>query len=301
MRKHLKLTPLVLLLSLPLIGCAPAPGNPTQVQAAVAPPKPPPSIPLPSTPPPAVAAKSSMVIDGVTGRILAGKSVHERRAIASTQKLLTALVVIEDGNLDKVVTIQASDGAVEPTKLYLSAGETHTRRDLLRVLLVKSANDVARALARDVAGGKDQFAALMNRRARSLGMHNSHFINPHGLTEEGQYSTASDLALLSRAAYRNPFIRSCIRLPEITFTHDDGRVKKLTNTNKLLKRVNYLTGMKTGTTRASGRCLVSSGELNGRLVIAIVLGSTSKEVWNDSEQLIRWALETTPPAPALAQ
>jgi D-alanyl-D-alanine carboxypeptidase (penicillin-binding protein 5/6) len=298
MRKHLKLTPLLLLLALPLIGCAPAPGNPTSTRNDLAPPQAPPSLPLPSGLPPSVTAKSSLVIDGVTGRILAGKAIHDRRAIASTQKLLTALVVVNAGSLDKMVTITSSDTQVEPTKLYLKVGETHTRRDLLRVLLVKSANDVARALARDVGGSQEGFAKLMNQRARSIGMMNSHFINPHGLTEEGQFSTASDLAILARAAYRHSFIRSCTRLRSITFRHNDGRVKKLNNTNKLLKRIDYVTGMKTGTTRASGKCLVSSGELNGRLVIVVMLGSTSQKVWDDSTNLLRWALETTPQAAA---
>lgn len=290
MRNHLSLNLLLLFLSLSWASCTPVPSGPPSVGNK--PVAPPPVIRLPSGPPPAITGKSSIVIDGITGRILAGKSIHERRAVASTQKLLTALVVIDAGSLDKVVTVHSSDGQVEPTKLYLKSGETHTRRDLVRVLLVKSANDVARALARDVAGSQERFVFLMNQKARSLGMRDSHFMNPHGLTEEGQYSTASDIAILARAAYRNPFVRACMRTREITFQHDDGRVKKLENTNKLMKRLSYVTGMKTGTTRASGRCLVSSGELNGRFTIAVVLGSTSKEIWNDSERLMRWSLES---------
>ena len=282
------------LLLLSLVGCAGTPPNSDSPSAnqTPPPPSPPPPLGLPSVPPPAVVAKSSIVVDGITGRVLASKSPHQRRAVASTQKLLTALVVVEDGSLDKVVVIEPSDTAVEPTKLYLKPGERHSRRDLLRVLLVKSANDVARALARDVAGSQEAFAARMNATARRLGMHSSHFRNPHGLTEDGQYSTASDIALLARAAYRHPFIRQAVRTPRITFVHNDGRSKTLKNTNRLLGKVDYVTGMKTGTTNASGRCLVVSGERAGRFAIAVVLGSDSRNIWNDSEKLVRWSLET---------
>ena len=162
----------------------------------------------------------------------------------------------------------------------MKPGEHYTRGQLLQVILVKSANDAAMALARDVGGSKEHFAAMMNQRARSLGMYNSHFLNPHGLTEPGQYSTARDLAILARKAYRYPSIRRCLRIPRYTFVHSDGRTKSLKNTNKLLGRLPYATGMKTGTTNASGRCLVSSGELDGRIVIAVVLGSESKAARN---------------------
>ena len=288
------LSRLAILLVLSLAGCAGAPptAGPSSSAGTPPPPSAPASMRLPATAPPAVYAKSSIVVDGITGRILASKSAHERRAVASTQKLLTAIVVIEDGSLNKQVVIDRSDTTVEPTKLYLKVGERYSRGDLLRVLLVKSANDVAHALARDGAGSQEAFAARMNATARRLGMHNSNFRNPHGLTEPGQYSTASDIALLARAAYRYPFIRQSVRSRQITFVHNDGRTKTLKNTNKLLGKVDYVTGMKTGTTNASGRCLVVSGERGGQFTIAVVLGSNSANIWNDSEKLIRWSIET---------
>jgi len=246
---------------------------------------------LPETPPPPVVAESAIVIDAITGRIMAGKNPDRPRAVASTQKLMTALLVVEDGPLDKVVTVAPADTRVEPTKLYLEPGEKHTRRTLLQVILVRSANDAAMALARDVGGSKEGFAALMNQRARSLGMRRSHFVNPHGLTERGQHSTARDLAILARKAYQYYEIRRCFRLPQLRFVHNDGRARTLKNTNKLLKRLPCATGMKTGTTDASGKCLVSSAELDGRVAIAVVLGSTRSAVWSDSEKLLRWALE----------
>lgn len=248
-----------------------------------------PAIPL--GPPPSVYAESAIVIDAITGRVLYAKNADQPRAVASTQKLITALCVIDAGNLDKIVTIQASDGACEPTKLYLKPGETYTRRELLKVLLVKSANDVARTLARDVAGSQEAFAQLMNRKAASLGMRNTNFRNPHGLTEPGQYSTARDMAIAGRAAYHSPVIRSFTSTKGFTFRYSDGRTRYLENTNKVLKRLAYCDGLKTGTTNASGRCLVSSGSLNGRAVITVVLKSNSANVWSDSEDLLKWSLE----------
>lgn len=246
---------------------------------------------IPLTPPPPVAAESAIVIDPVSGRVLYAKNADQRRPIASTQKLLTALVIVDSGNIDKPVTISTDDTRCEPTKLYLKPGEVHPRRELLKILMVKSANDVARALARDMAGSQEGFADMMNRKAVSLGMRNSHFINPNGLPADGQFSTARDIAIASRAAWRSQTIRSMTALKSTTFRHSDGRVKSFQNTNKLLKRVPYCDGLKTGTTNAAGRCLVSSGTFNGRSAIVVVLKSNSANVWDDSEKLLRWSLE----------
>ncbi len=157
--------------------------------------------------------------------------------------------------------------------------------------MVKSANDVARTLARDVGGDQEAFAACMNRKCASLGMRNSHFKNPHGLTEPGQYSTARDMAIAARAAYRSPLLRSYTATKAFTFHFNDGRTRYLENTNKVLKTLPYCDGLKTGTTNASGRCLVSSGSLNGRSVIVVVLKSNTPNIWSDSAKLLRWALE----------
>ncbi|MDC1350244.1 MBL fold metallo-hydrolase [Akkermansiaceae bacterium] len=142
--------------------------------------------------------------------------------------------------------------------------------------------------AYDAPSGRD---VHMNQTAHSLGMTRSNFVNPHGLTEPGQYSTASDMAILARAVYQIPYIRQCMRVKDYVFTHSDGRTRPIKNTNRLLTRLAYCDGMKTGTTNAAGRCLISSGQLNGRAVIAIALGSNSSEIWNDSEKLLRWSLE----------
>ena len=250
----------------------------------------PPSIP--HTPPPPVVGESAIVVDVTSGRVLYAKNADVPRAVASTQKIVTALCVLDAGNIDKPVTIDRSDGACEPTKLGLKPGEVYSRRELLKVLMVKSANDVGRALARDVGGDQESFAAMMNHKAAALGMRNSHFRNPHGLTEPNQYSTARDMAIAARAAYRSALIRSYTATKAFTFRYNDGRTRLLENTNKVLKTLPYCDGMKTGTTNASGRCLVSTGSLNGRSVIVVVLKSTTPHIWTDSSKLLRWALES---------
>ena len=246
---------------------------------------------IPPNAPPPVAAESAIVIDVVSGRVLYAKNADMPRAVASTQKIVTALCVLDAGNIDKPVTIQAVDGACEPTNLNLKAGEVYPRRELTKVLMVKSANDVARALARDVGGSQESFAALMNQKAASLGMRNSNFINPNGLPQVGQYSTARDMAIAARAAYRSPLIRSFTATKSFTFRFNDGRTRFIENTNKLLKTLPYCDGLKTGTTNAAGRCLVCSGSLNGRSVIVVVLKSNTPNVWKDSSKLLAWALE----------
>lgn len=250
---------------------------------------------VPLTAPPQTQASSVIVVDLNTSKVLYAKNADQRRAVASTQKIITALCVLDAGSLDKPVRIVTSDGDCEPTKLGIRAGEIYTRRALLKVLLVKSANDVARALARDVAGSEANFAILMNRKCAQLGMRNSRFRNPHGLTEPGQYSTARDMAIAAMEAYKHPFIRDCVATKVTTFRFSDGRTIQLETTNKVLKDLPYCNGMKTGTTNASGRCLIATGSLRDRDAVAVVLHSNSRSIWNDSSSLLRWALERPQP------
>ncbi len=247
---------------------------------------------LPTSAEPKLQAESALIVDAVTGRIIFQKNIDTQRAVASTQKLLTALVVSRAGPMDDPVEITKSDTLVEPSKLYIKAGEVYTRESLVKALLIKSGNDVAKALARDVAGNEAAFVQMMNATAASIGMKNSHFKNPHGLTEEGQYSTARDLAILAQVVSQVPYLRDCMKIKSYTFQYPDGRTRNINNTNQVLTRLPYCTGMKTGTTRASGRCLISSGTLHGRSAIAIALGSNLTEIWNDSEKMLRYALET---------
>ncbi len=239
---------------------------------------------------PKTSAASVIVVDANTGKTLYEKNADQFRAAASTQKLLTALVVAESGFLDRQVTVQPTDTMADPVKLNIKAGDTYQRIDLLRALLVKSPNDVARCLARDNAGSIEGFAEVMNRRAQQLGAVHSHFVNPNGLPVPGQYSTARDLSLIARAAYANPTIRSIVCLPQLVFRFSNGRTRELENTNKLLRRLPYCNGMKTGYTDAAGKCLIASGTRPGKDVIVVVLGDSSSRVWRDASALLSWSL-----------
>jgi D-alanyl-D-alanine carboxypeptidase (penicillin-binding protein 5/6) len=241
--------------------------------------------------PPMIQGQCCIVVDARTGEVLHEKNADHMRPVASTQKLLTALIVAESGDLDETVTVQASDTWAEPAKLYLKPGERYQRYKLLQILLVKSMNDVARCLARDNAGNIEQFAAKMNAKARLLGMANSNFVNPNGLPAAGQYSTARDMAKVAMAAYRSPIIRSIVRTKTLTWNYNNGRTRTFENTNRVLLNYALCNGMKTGYTEAAGHCLVSSASYNGRDVIVVVLGD-SKQVWNDSYRLLNWGLSS---------
>jgi len=252
----------------------------------------------PASPPPGSVSKIApttraaavMVIDARTGEIFYEKNADAPRAAASTQKLLTALIVAERGFLDRSVTVEPVDTMAEPVKLNIKPGETYQRIDLLRALLVKSPNDVARCLARDAAGSIETFAELMNQKARELGATHSHFINPNGLPMPGQYSSARDLSIIAKAAYANGTIRSIVCLPNLVFRYANGRTRELENTNKVLRRLSYCNGMKTGYTEAAGHCLIASGTRPGREIIVVVLGDSKSGVWQDASALLSWGL-----------
>lgn len=251
----------------------------------------------PSTVPPKVSgaipntsARSVIMINAQNGQVLYEKNADEMRPAASTQKLLTGLIIAEHGFLDRPVTVAREDTYAEPVKLNIKPGDTYQRIDLLRALLVKSPNDVARCLARDHAGSIEAFAAIMNEKARSLGATRSRFVNPNGLPVPGQYSTARDLSLIARAAYANPTIRDIVCRRNLLFRYANGRTRELENTNKVLKQLSWCNGMKTGYTEAAGHCLISSGQGRGKDIIVVVLGDSKAGVWRDSSALLNWGL-----------
>jgi D-alanyl-D-alanine carboxypeptidase (penicillin-binding protein 5/6) len=239
---------------------------------------------------PVITARSAILFDANTGKVLFKKNENEQMPVASTQKLLTALLIAEAGNLDKPVKIATTDTHAEPTKLYLKAGDSYTRRDLVTALLVKSPNDVARALARDNAGSQEAFAGRMNAKMRALGGNASHFLNPNGLPASGQYSTARDMARVARAVYFNPTLRGMMNKAYYAFRFASGKTITLKNTNRVLRTFSFCNGMKTGYTIKSGHCLISSGSWNGRDVIAVVLGSNKLKVWDESARLLAFGL-----------
>lgn len=269
----------------------PQPSAVPRPQAPMAPPAP--ALSSPSnvgTSAPGIMAASYILVDGRSGAVLAARNADTARSVASTQKILTAMIVAEAGNLDRPVRVAASDVQVEPSKLGVKPGEVYTRRQLLIAFLVKSSNDVANVLARDNAGSIAAFSAKMNARARSLGANTSVFRNPHGLTAKGQYSTARDMGRIAMAAYRNPIIRDAVRRKYYTFRYANGRTVTLENTNEILGRMAECDGMKTGYTVPAGRCLISCAHTWNKDVILVQLGTKTKFIWNDGINMMRWGL-----------
>ncbi len=247
------------------------------------------ALPTPATPAPTPDCAAVCVIDPYDGRILFEHNARERRQVASTQKIITALCVCDENKLDKMVTIQASDNQVSPIKLNLKPGTQYRKRDLLQAMLTGSYNDIAVALARDTGGNVDTFVQKMNTRARRMGMYDTHFANPNGLPAE-QYSTAHDMARAACYAYNSQTIRSLINIPSYDFVKADGSVRTIRSTNKLLGKYPWVQGMKTGYTNLAGKCLISCGSVNGRAVIVVVLGSTNAKVWGESLKYLKWSL-----------
>ncbi len=242
-------------------------------------------------PAPNIYGQYAAVVDGETMQFYHKKSAETRVPVASTQKLVTALLICHEGNLDELVEVPEEVLNIEPTLVGVKPGERYSRRQLLTSLLVKSGNDIAATLAITNAGSIEAFATKMNTFARYIGMIDSHFVNPHGLPAEGQYSTARDIAIAAFEAYQNPDIREMVCKETFDFVFNDGRTYTLYNTNRLLGQMEGCNGMKTGFTYAAGNCLVCSISMNGKARISVVLKSARPQVSEDSEALLKWSLD----------
>jgi D-alanyl-D-alanine carboxypeptidase (penicillin-binding protein 5/6) len=260
-----------------------------QTSVRIAEPKPAPRIPADAPP---IHARSAIVIDALTGKTLYEKDADRALPVASTQKLLTALQVIEEGRLQNPVSVSLLDALQPPTRIGLAPGSTHRRIDLLAGMLVSSANDAASALATNGDGSHDGFIRSMNSKARDLGATNSLFLNPHGLDAPGQYSTARDSAIIAYHAYRDPLIRHFASRQMIAFPNGDSGTLRLENTNELLWNwPPYFNGLKGGFTYAGGKCLVASAKHNGSEIIIVLLGSTPERIFRDAKNLFQWHRE----------
>jgi len=244
-----------------------------------------------------LAAKGASVIDALTGNPIYEKNAGGRFYPASSTKILTALLVIEAGDLDRPVTIAPEDTRVEPSIIGFRPGEQYTRRELLYALMLKSANDVAQALARDNAGSIAAFAEKMTRRAEQLGARESHFMNPHGLHHPAHYTTPRDLALIARAAMEQPLFRQIVGTQSYRWMGSAGPMA-LQNHNKLLWQYPGCTGLKTGYTVPAQQVLVSSALRNRREVISVVMHTDKPGIWEDSKKLLSYGLLHLPTASA---
>lgn len=240
--------------------------------------------------PPSIHGRYATVLDGETMQFYHTKNSLTATPVASTQKLMTALIVCQDGNLDEYVTIDREATRVEPTVVGVRTGERYTRRTLLNALLIKSGNDIAAALAIDNAGSVEAFVEKMNLTAKQIGMINSNFLTPHGLPAKGQYSCARDIAILAFEAYQIPDIREITIKKGYNFVFNGNRgTYVLSNTNKNLRSWDACNGMKTGYTNAAGRCLVCSATKDGKHRISVIIKSTTSLVFPDSRKLLEWS------------
>lgn len=237
-----------------------------------------------------LAAQSAALVDSYSGEFLYTKNADAKQYPASSTKILTALIVIEAGNLDQLVTVAPEDTKVEPSSLDLKPGQQFTRRQLLFGMLLKSANDVAMCLARDNAGSVPAFAEKMDLRAAELGATSSHFVNPHGLHDPNHYTTAHDLVLIARAAMQQPLFRQIVSTIYYTWRPPTGVVEELRNHNRLLRHFAGCNGLKTGYTRAAQQVLVSSALRGGHEVISVVLHTDKPGIWVDSKTLLTYGL-----------
>lgn len=232
----------------------------------------------------AISAERAILIDATTGRVLFEKNADERSLIASTTKIMTALVVCEQCNVLDRMRIPKEATGIEGSSIYLKEGEVLTIQELLYGLMLSSGNDAAVALAIYCGGTVEGFAGLMNDKARQLGMNGSHFVNPNGLDAPGHYSTARDLAVLASYAMQNPIFRQTVSTKTVTM---GGR--SLRNHNKLLWQVNGADGVKTGYTKAAGRILVSSAQRQGRRLVAVTINAPDD--WRDHARLLEQGFE----------
>lgn len=234
-----------------------------------------------------ISSRSAIVMDSSTGEILYAKNPHLRCPPASTTKLMTAIVTIENTDLADIVTISRNAAFVSPHKAGLKRGDKTTVEHLLYAALIGSANDAAVALAEKVAASEKRFVSLMNRKAAELGATNTRFVNASGLPGAGQYTTVHDLSKIMGYAISNPKLREILGTRVTEISTENGDEIFIKNTNKLLWSDGDLVGGKTGYTRRARHCFVCAAEREFNTVVVAILGSPSREVlWKEAEKLI---------------
>lgn len=236
------------------------------------------------------SAKAAILINGDTGEVIYEQNADEKLPMASTTKIMTALLLCEMGDLSKEITVTAEMLRVEGSSMGLLAGDRVTLHDLLYGLALASGNDAANVVAFTLGGTVNGFANLMNKKAEELGLVNSHFVTPSGLDADGHYTTARDLANLTRIAMQNEEFAKAVASKSATLNYGNPPYRRtLTNHNKLLKTFEGAVGVKTGFTKKSGRCLVSAAKRDGKYVIAVTLNDGND--WKDHASLLEYGLD----------
>lgn len=240
--------------------------------------------------PPSVSAEGAVLIDLESRAVLFEHNMNERLGMASTTKIMTALVAAENSDLSALVQIPNEAIGVEGSSIYLTHGEALTMEELLFALLLQSANDAATAIAIAVGGSVEAFADMMNARAEKMGLKNTHFTNPHGLYDKEHYTTAYDLAIISVHALENETIAKIFSTYKETLPITSECQKRvLVNHNKLLKLYRGAIGVKTGFTKKTGRCLVSAAERDGLTLVAVTLNAPDD--WRDHMSMLDFGFD----------
>jgi D-alanyl-D-alanine carboxypeptidase (penicillin-binding protein 5/6) len=247
--------------------------------------------------PPEIVGPTAVLMDFTTGQILYDKNMHKRMYPASTTKILTAIIALEKGRLDDIVTCSEDVTKIEGNSIFLSPGEQLTLEQLLYALMLESANDAAIAIAEHIAGSVENFAKMMNEKAREIGAYNSHFVNPNGLPDENHYSTPYDMAQIARYAMQNPEFRKIVSTLhyQIPPTNKFDKPRDLWISNRLLKpsRFHYegADGVKTGYTVAAGQVLVASATRDGHRLISVIMGDEGINIWTDTIKLLDYGFQ----------
>lgn len=241
---------------------------------------------------PIVEAKAAIIVDFESGTVLFEKNGGEKLQIASITKLMTAIVALEESNLDDIITVSNKAAITEGSKVWLLQGERISLENLLYAALIHSGNDSAVAIAEHIGGDVDTFVSMMNAKAKRLGLYGTSYENPIGFDAVGNYSTVRDLSLLARYAYRNEFIKNAVKIKSKTISSEDGEIThELTSTNEMLGSSWNVLGLKTGHTEAAGLCFISIMEnASGNKIITIVLNSPDR--FKETKQLSSWAFRS---------
>lgn len=226
------------------------------------------------------SAKAAITIEAQTGISLYEKNADEQLPMASTTKIMTALVALENADINQTFTVSETACKVEGTQIGLLAGDQISLNDLLHMLMMKSANDAAQTIAENIAGSLEAFADLMNERAKQMGLTHTHFENPHGLPSDNHYTTARELALIAAEALKNDTFAQIVSTKKKKLDYH-GLV--IENSNRLLSSYEYTTGVKTGFTKAAGRCLVTSAKKDGVTLINVTLNDGND--WQDHTEM----------------
>ena len=243
--------------------------------------------------PPAISGKNAVAIETSSGRIIYEKNAFSIANIASTTKIMTAIVAIENNSLDEIVTVSKNAANTPGSSIDLKENDEVKLSELLYGLMLNSGNDAAVAIAEHTSGSVNEFAELMNKKAVEIGALNSHFVTPHGLDRDSHYSTAYDMAIIAQYALKNPTIQKLVSTQYYTMSFINGKTTNLKNTNPLLSFYPGITGMKTGYTGLAGKCLVASAKRNNLEIIVVTLGEPSSKLrMSDTAKILDYCFET---------